>query len=66
MTCFCCLSGGLSKVQVFISGYDVFKWMKYESGIHRVQRIPKTERGGRVHTSTATVAILPKPNEVKL
>ena len=66
MTCFCCLSGGLSKVQVLITGYDVFKQMKYESGIHRVQRIPKTERGGRVHTSTATVAILPKPNEVKL
>jgi hypothetical protein len=38
VTCFCCLSGGLSKVQVLITGYDVFKQMKYESGIHPIQK----------------------------
>ena len=49
-----------------ISGDDVFGNMKYEAGVHRVQRVPVTEGQGRVHTSTVTVAILPQPTEVKI
>ena len=51
---------------VAISGNDVFRHLKYESGVHRVQRVPKTEQKGRVHTSTITVAVLPQPKEVSL
>lgn len=47
-----------------ISGNDVYSRMKYESGVHRVQRVPETESGGRIHTSTATVAIMPEAEEV--
>ena len=47
-----------------VSGQDVFKRLKYESGVHRVQRVPATEAQGRVHTSTATVAVLPEAEEV--
>ncbi len=52
--------GGLKYVMAEISGQDVFSRMKYESGVHRVQRVPETESGGRIHTSTATVAVLPE------
>jgi len=58
--------GGLRHASAVMSGSDVFKLMKYESGVHRVQRVPKTEKSGRVHTSTATVAILPKPDEINI
>ncbi len=57
-------SGGYKEVIAHISGKDVFKNLKYESGVHRVQRIPSTESSGRIHTSTASVAILPEANEV--
>ena len=56
--------GGFKEVIAHISGKDVFKNLKYESGVHRVQRIPSTESSGRIHTSTASVAILPEANEV--
>jgi len=60
--------GGIKEVIVEIKGRDVFKNLKYEAGVHRVQRVPKTEKSGRLHTSAATVAILPEaePAEVKL
>ena len=47
-----------------VSGHSVFLRMKFEGGVHRVQRVPKTEKSGRMHTSTVTVAILPQPSEV--
>lgn len=53
-------AGGYSKVSVEVKGEDVFGRMKFESGAHRVQRVPKTESQGRVHTSAATVAVMPK------
>jgi len=49
-----------------ISGTDAYKFLKYETGVHRVQRIPKTERYGRIHTSTATVAVLPEIEEKEI
>ena len=58
--------GGFKDVVFGINGVDVFKRMKYESGVHRVQRVPATEAQGRVHTSTATVAVLPEAQEVDL
>ena len=57
-------AGGLKEVIVKISGEDVFRSMRYESGVHRVQRVPATEAQGRIHTSTATVAVLPEAEEV--
>jgi len=57
-------SGGIKEVVISIQGNGVYGEMKYESGVHRVQRIPATESGGRVHTSAATVAILPEAEEV--
>ncbi len=53
-------SGGYSQVEVMIKGEDVYKKLKYESGSHRVQRVPTTETQGRVHTSTATVLVMPE------
>lgn len=47
-----------------VSGHNCYRLLQYEGGVHRVQRIPKTEKSGRVHTSTVTVAILPQPAEV--
>ena len=58
--------GGFKEVVFEINGADVYSKMKYESGVHRVQRIPKTEKQGRVHTSTATVAVLPQAEETEL
>lgn len=57
--------GGFKEVVFSISGTDVYKHLKYESGVHRVQRIPETEKQGRIHTSTATVAVLPELEEVE-
>ena len=56
--------GGYKEVSATISGQNVFSKLKFESGVHRVQRVPETESGGRVHTSAATVAILPEAEEV--
>lgn len=57
-------SGGLKEISFLIKGDQVFKRLKFESGVHRVQRIPVTETNGRIHTSTATVAVLPEAEEV--
>jgi peptide chain release factor 1 len=56
--------GGFKEIIFGVTGTDVFKRMKYESGVHRVQRVPATEAQGRIHTSTATVAVLPEAEEV--
>ena len=58
--------GGIKEVSFQVSGKDVYSKMKYESGTHRVQRVPQTESGGRIHTSTATVAVLPEADEVDI
>jgi peptide chain release factor 1 len=58
--------GGFKEIIFEINGKDVFGKMKYESGVHRVQRIPETEKMGRLHTSTATVAVLPQAEEIDL
>jgi peptide chain release factor 1 len=58
--------GGLKEVIFGISGADVYKRLKYESGVHRVQRVPATEAQGRIHTSTCTVAVLPEAEEVDI
>jgi peptide chain release factor 1 len=58
--------GGLKEVIALISGEKVFSQLKYESGVHRVQRVPATEQQGRVHTSAITVAILPEADEVEI
>jgi len=58
--------GGVKEMIFQINGTDVFKKLRYESGVHRVQRVPATEAQGRVHTSTATVAVLPEAKEVDL
>ena len=57
-------SGGFKEICFLVSGTDVYKSMKYESGTHRVQRVPVTEAAGRIHTSAATVAVLPEAEEV--
>jgi len=56
--------GGYKEIVAMISGSDVFSQFKFESGVHRVQRVPETEAGGRIHTSACTVAILPEADEV--
>lgn len=56
--------GGIKEVSFSISGQEVFSYLKFESGTHRVQRVPDTEASGRIHTSAATVAILPEAEEV--
>ena len=56
--------GGFKEVVANITGTGVFAKLKFESGVHRVQRVPVTESGGRIHTSAATVAVLPEPDEV--
>ena len=57
-------AGGFKEIVVLIEGKDVFSKMKFESGVHRVQRVPATEAQGRIHTSAATVAVLPEAEEV--
>ncbi len=56
--------GGMKEVVFMISGQGAYSRLKYESGVHRVQRVPETESGGRIHTSTATVAIMPEAEEI--
>ncbi|MEO9780322.1 MAG: peptide chain release factor 1 [Sedimentitalea sp.] len=58
--------GGIKEVVAHIKGANVFARMKYESGVHRVQRVPTTESGGRIHTSAATVAVLPEAEDVDI
>jgi len=58
--------GGYKEVVVSIEGKDVYKYLKYEMGVHRVQRVPATEKAGRIHTSTASVAVLPEIEETEL
>lgn len=58
--------GGFKSAVFELKGENVFTKLKNESGVHRVQRVPKTEKGGRVHTSTATVAVLPKASESEM
>ena len=58
--------GGIKEVTARIAGNNVFARMKYESGVHRVQRVPETESGGRIHTSAATVAVLPEAEDVDI
>ena len=58
--------GGFKEVILKLSGEEVFRSMKYESGVHRVQRVPATETQGRIHTSTVTVAVLPEAEEVDI
>ncbi|MFR2712996.1 MAG: peptide chain release factor 1 [Pilosibacter sp.] len=55
--------GGMKEVEFMITGHGAYSKLKYESGVHRVQRVPETESGGRIHTSTATVAIMPEAEE---
>ncbi len=67
---------GIKQAVVFISGKEVYSWLRHEGGVHRVQRVPATEAAGRVHTSTVTVAVMPeveeggeivvRPDEIKL
>jgi peptide chain release factor 1 len=59
-------TGGYDKITVAVKGKGAFSRMKYEAGVHRVQRVPKTESQGRIHTSTATVAVLPEVDEVEV
>lgn len=59
-------TGGYDKVTVAVKGRGAFSKLKYEGGVHRVQRVPKTESQGRIHTSTATVAVLPEAEEVDI
>ena len=58
--------GGFKEVIISIAGNGVFSKLKFESGVHRVQRVPTTESSGRVHTSAATVAVLPEPEDVDI
>ncbi|XP_023683867.2 peptide chain release factor 1-like, mitochondrial isoform X4 [Paramormyrops kingsleyae] len=59
-------TGGLRYGSAAVSGPQSYKTMKFEAGVHRVQRVPKTEKQGRIHTSTMTVAVLPQPTEITL
>ncbi|MEL0080591.1 MAG: peptide chain release factor 1 [bacterium] len=58
--------GGIKEAIISITGKKIYGYMKFESGVHRVQRVPETETSGRVHTSTATVAVLPEADEVEI
>ena len=58
--------GGFKEIVFELKGENVFSKIKHEGGVHRVQRIPETEKGGRLHTSTASVAILPKPKKTEI
>ncbi|MBR5420416.1 MAG: peptide chain release factor 1 [Lachnospiraceae bacterium] len=58
--------GGMKEVEFIVSGRGAYSVLKYESGVHRVQRVPETESGGRIHTSTATVAVMPEAEDVEV
>lgn len=57
--------GGLRHGSIGISGRGAFEALSLETGVHRVQRVPKTEKSGRIHTSTVTVAVIPQPTDVR-
>ena len=59
-------AGGFKEVIFLVNGNDIYSYLKYESGVHRVQRIPETETQGRVHTSAATVAVLPEAEDIDI
>lgn len=56
--------GGMRHSSSIVSGDEAFSLLRFEAGVHRVQRIPSTEKAGRVHTSTVTVAVIPKPDDI--
>lgn len=58
--------GGFKEIIFSISGQGAYRYLKYESGVHRVQRVPETETGGRIHTSAVSVVVLPEPDEVEV
>ena len=58
--------GGIKEAVILVEGKGAFGFFKYESGVHRVQRVPTTEANGRIHTSTATVAVMPEVEEVEV
>ncbi|KAH8308027.1 peptide chain release factor 1-like, mitochondrial [Drosophila kikkawai] len=58
--------GGLRHASLMVSGDDVFSWLRYEAGVHRVQRVPATEKNGRMHTSTASITVIPRPADVQV
>jgi len=58
--------GGFSNISFYVRGTNVYEHLKYESGVHRVQRVPTTETHGRVHTSTATVSVIPEVEDVEI
>ncbi|HEX7501888.1 MAG TPA: peptide chain release factor-like protein, partial [Acidobacteriota bacterium] len=58
--------GGIKEVVLYVKGTEVNKFLKFESGVHRVQRVPSTEASGRIHTSTVTVAVLPEVEDVEV
>jgi len=61
-----CEAGGVSEIVISMKGDSIYSQLKYESGVHRVQRVPATESQGRVHTSTATVAVMPEVDDVEV
>ena len=58
--------GGMKEIELMVKGQGAYSVLKYESGVHRVQRVPETESGGRIHTSTATVAVMPEAEDVDI
>ena len=58
--------GGIKEIVILLEGRGAYSKLKFESGVHRVQRVPETESGGRIHTSAATVAVLPEAEEVEI
>lgn len=58
--------GGIKEAVILIKGKGAYSRLKYESGVHRVQRVPETESSGRIHTSAATVAVLPEADDVEV
>ena len=58
--------GGMKEVEFMVTGQGAYSVLKYESGVHRVQRVPETESGGRIHTSTASVAVMPEAEDVEV
>lgn len=58
--------GGMKEIQFMVTGQGAYSVLKYESGVHRVQRVPETESGGRIHTSTASVAVIPEAEDVEI
>ncbi|EDW76654.1 uncharacterized protein Dwil_GK14545 [Drosophila willistoni] len=58
--------GGLRHANILINDQDAYNWLRYEAGVHRVQRVPATEKSGRIHTSTASITVIPKPADVQV